>query len=227
MTDVVVGAAGLEFDAPKEPAWTDLADNKPDDAVRERAQREWDETHARMPVVPEVAPVPHMDATDRGWALSADDDESVGLRLAQLEGWGWRTLHSVSVGRRSSDIIDHLLIGPGGVFAINTKDHSNAKVWVSDGVIFVDGEETPHLRIARYEGGRVSEVLTRETPWTVPATPVVVVISDTYVVKRLPEDVVVLRRCDVPNYFKGLPRIFCEEYADWIFDTARKSTTWN
>ena len=227
MTDVATNETAVDFDAPQEPAWTDLADNKPDDAVRERAQREWDETHARMPVAPDLAPVLQMDATDRAWASGADGEESVGARLAHLESWGWRTLHSVSVGRRSSDIIDHLLIGPGGVFAINTKDHSDAKVWVSDGVIFVDGEETPHLRIARYEGGRVAEVLTRETPWTVPATPAVVIISDTYVVKRLPEDVLVLRRCDVPNYFKGLPRIFCEEYVDWIYDTARKSTTWH
>jgi hypothetical protein len=32
----------------------------------------------------------------------------------------WRVLHSVPVGSRDSDI-DHVVIGPGGVYTINAK----------------------------------------------------------------------------------------------------------
>ncbi|MBG6212216.1 hypothetical protein RCH23_000129 [Cryobacterium sp. CAN_C3] len=35
----------------------------------------------------------------------------------------WTVLHAVPVGSGSSDI-DHVVIGPAGVFTINTKNHT-------------------------------------------------------------------------------------------------------
>ncbi len=174
-----------------------------------------------------VLPAALSDALVDGLPSASLREESIGARLENLEGWGWHAVPSVQVGRRANDVIDYLLVGPGGVFAIDLKDHSSSKVFVSDSVIIVDGKETHHLMNARYKGEQATGVLTRETPWTVPVTPVLVLVSDTYVVKRLPEDVLVLRLCDVPNRFKGLPRIFSEEYADWIYDTANTPATWH
>jgi hypothetical protein len=42
----------------------------------------------------------------------------VGAVLESLDGW--RVLHDVSLGRGN---IDHVLIGPGGIFAVETKSH--------------------------------------------------------------------------------------------------------
>ena len=49
--------------------------------------------------------------------------------LAQL-GPEWTVLHSVPVGRGKSDI-DHIAIGPPGVFTINTKFSPGKDVWVA------------------------------------------------------------------------------------------------
>ncbi len=156
----------------------------------------------------------------------ADGEDSVSTRLEHLEGWGWRVLHAVTIGRRGTDYLDHLLIGPGGVFAISTKDHGGSKVSVSQEAIFVNDNQTDHLETTYSKGHRVAEVLKRETPWTVPVTPTVVVISDTYVVKRLPKDVLVIRRSDAPNYFQRMPRVYADEVVDWLYDTASESATW-
>ena len=210
---------------PANTEWHDLADNRPGAAVRERAQQEWDEYHARKPVISNVARFLNMNTPDRSWAQGADGEEVVGARLQQLESLGWRALHAIPIGTRGSDI-DHLLIGPGGVFTINTKNHDRAKVWVSDRVIMVNGQKTDHLRNSRYESERVSKILSRATPWSVPVTATVIILADTYTVKRLPEDVLVIRRRDVPNHFKRLPAIYSDEAVDVIYEAARRSTTW-
>lgn len=209
-----------------EPDWSDLAESKPGAAVREKAQQEWDEYHARKPVISNIAKFLMMDTPDRSWARGADGEEVVGARLQQLEDLGWRALHSIPIGTRGSDI-DHLLIGPGGVFTINTKNHDRAKVWVGERMIIVNGQKTDHLRNSRYEGKRVSDILTRTTPWSVPVTPTVIILADTYTVKRPPPDVLVIRRRDVPSHFKRLPAIYSDEAVSTIYDAARRSTTWS
>ena len=62
----------------------------------------------------------------RSWYLGALGERRVGKLLEQL-GPEWTVLHSVPVGSSTSDI-DHIVIGPGGVFTINAKNHSGATV---------------------------------------------------------------------------------------------------
>jgi len=209
----------------EDPTPGDLALNKPGAAVRAKAQQEWDEYHARRPVASTIARAFGRATPDQSWTRGAEGEEAVGARLAQLESAGWRTLHSIPVGTRGSDI-DHLLIGPGGVFTINTKNHSRASVWVGERMIMVNGKKTDHLRNARFEGERVSKVLTRATPWSVPAVPVLVILAEKLTIKRLPDDVRVVRRRDVPSYFRRLPWIYSDEAVAAIYDAARKTSTW-
>jgi hypothetical protein len=60
--------------------------------------------------------MPIIDRWDRG----AEGEEHVGKLLDALVDDGWRPLHDVSLGHGN---IDHILIGPGGLFAIETKSH--------------------------------------------------------------------------------------------------------
>jgi hypothetical protein len=53
------------------------------------------------------------------WARGADGEERVGGLLEQL-GDGWHVIHGITFGHGD---IDHVLIGPGGVFTIETKSH--------------------------------------------------------------------------------------------------------
>jgi hypothetical protein len=60
--------------------------------------------------------LPLVDRRDRG----ATGEEQVGALLDELAGGGWRVMHDVSLGRGN---VDHVLIGPAGVFTIETKSH--------------------------------------------------------------------------------------------------------
>lgn len=59
---------------------------------------------------------------DRGrWRRGAEGEEHVGQILEGLAADGWHVLHDVSFGRGN---IDHIAIGPGGVFTVETKSHA-------------------------------------------------------------------------------------------------------
>ena len=58
--------------------------------------------------------VPLVNRRDRG----ASAEEHVGGLLDQLAGW--RVIHDASMGRGN---VDHILIGPAGVFTVETKSH--------------------------------------------------------------------------------------------------------
>ena len=59
--------------------------------------------------------LPLVERHDRG----AAGEEKVGS-LLELLGGGWRVIHDVSLGRGN---VDHIVIGPPGVFTVETKSH--------------------------------------------------------------------------------------------------------
>src|SRR5271163_3221818 len=60
--------------------------------------------------------LPLVERRDRG----ATGEEHVGALLDDMSGRGWRVIHDASLGRGN---VDHILIGPPGVFTIETKSH--------------------------------------------------------------------------------------------------------
>jgi hypothetical protein len=54
------------------------------------------------------------------WMQGARGEESVGAVLDGLTGEGWLAIHDVSLGRGN---VDHIAVGPGGIFTIETKSH--------------------------------------------------------------------------------------------------------
>lgn len=89
--------------------------------------------------------------------------------------------------------VDHVVVGPAGVFAIETKCWSGC-VTVEDGGIFVSGrlpDRSPLLQV-QHECVLVRETLQRRG-WMGPVTPVLVFASDTFEAKIAEiENVVVL-----------------------------------
>ena len=77
---------------------------------------------------------------ERAWRIGADGEELVGAQLDKLirKDPRWKALHAIEVGDKGSDI-DHLVIGPGGVFTLNTKHHPKAKIWVGGNTFMVNG----------------------------------------------------------------------------------------
>ncbi len=60
--------------------------------------------------------MPLVERRDRG----AAGEEHVGGLLDELSDHGWRVIHDASLGRGN---VDHILIGPAGVFTVETKSH--------------------------------------------------------------------------------------------------------
>jgi hypothetical protein len=60
--------------------------------------------------------LPLVERHDRG----ATGEEHVGALLDALAPRGWQAIHDVSLGRGN---VDHIAIGPGGVFTVETKSH--------------------------------------------------------------------------------------------------------
>ena len=123
----------------------DLSTNAPGAGVREMA------TSAQLaaPVRSGFARALGVHNEERAWRIGADGEEKVAARLARVAKRDprWRFLHSIPVGTRGSDI-DHLAIGPGGIFTINSEHHPKAKIWVGGNTFLVDVHKQPYVRKA-------------------------------------------------------------------------------
>ncbi|MET9877255.1 nuclease-related domain-containing protein [Actinacidiphila glaucinigra] len=94
------------------------------------------------------------------WRAGLAGERAVGAELGRLASSGWRVLHSVPLPRDVD--IDHLLIGPGGVFTINTKHHRQKRVWVGDTAVTINrGAPQAYVRKSRVEAKRSAAILER------------------------------------------------------------------
>lgn len=208
----------------------DLALNRPGQAAREQAEQHLATQKSRSRVLSAVARALDVKTDERAWRKGAEGEESVGARLEKLRVHGWQVLHSVPVGERGSDI-DHVLIGPGGVFTVNTKNHPGKRIWVSPTQVRVDGHVQPYLRNSRFEAKRAATILSAAVGWEVQVRPALVLLTGTLIPDVTiksggPEDVLILDRIDIPRVFKKAPTRLSGEQVDQVFQMARRSSIW-
>jgi hypothetical protein len=230
----VVEAGPPPDEPPQEPSAAtgegeDLAARHPGAAARRRAEEERERLKAKAPVARIFARVLGVHTDERAWRVGADGEEAVGARLERLGEHGWHVLHAIPVGRNGADI-DHLLIGPGGVYTINTKNHRGKKVWVGERAVLVDGHRTDYLRNSRFEAERASKLLSAALGRCVPVQAVLVILTGSLVpnvtVKQQPADVLVLDRMDLPGVFRRAPLRMAAEEVEEVFALARRPETW-
>lgn len=213
----------------EQPAWHDVATHVPGQAAREQALRELAAMRQRTRVGTFIARALDIKTDERAWRVGAGGEETVGARLERLEKHGWHVLHAVPVGSRGSDI-DHVVIGVGGVFTLNTKTHPGAKVWVGARAIRVNGQPVPYIQSSRHEGERARQLLTHAVGFPVRVQPALVFLTGTFIpnvtIKQQPSDVRVLDRMDIPRVFKRARRQLSPEQVAAIYDAARRCTTW-
>lgn len=216
---------------PIEPmaTWVDLAANRPGQAAREQADAELAAMRDRTKVGAFLARALDVKTDERAWRVGAKGEASIGAKLDKLTKHGWYVLHAVPVGQGTSDI-DHVVIGPGGVYTVNTKNHPGKRVWVGKHAIKVDGFSVPYLRNSRFEASRAQRLLTARVGWPVFVKPVLIFLTGTLVpdvtIKQQPDDVHVLDRVDVPGAFSRAPERLQPHEIDAIHGIARRSTTW-
>jgi len=228
--EALVSDAGTEppRPAPVQP-WRDLAANRAGEMAREQASIELAAMRDRTKFGTFLAQTFDMKTDERAWRVGAAGEETVGGKLEKLRQFGWYVLHSVPVGTRGSDI-DHVVIGCGGVYTINTKTHPGKRIWVGSRQVRVDGHAVPYLRNSRFEAERATELLTRAAGFPVIVKPALVLLTGTLIpnvtVKQRPDDVIILDRMDIPGVFKRAPRRLEPDVVEAIFAVARRSTTW-
>lgn len=209
--------------------WVDLAENRPGQAARAQAVAELAAMKDASRVRTVLARVFDAKTEERAWRIGADGEKVVGARLDRLAGRGWHVLHAVPVGERGSDI-DHVVIGPGGVYTVNTKNHPGASVWVGKRGVRVNGHRAPYLRNSRHEAARASRLLTAAAGLDVQVRPVLVFLTGRLIpnvtIKQMLDDVLVLDRTDIPGAFKRTPRLLADQAVTAVYAAARRSTTW-
>jgi len=202
----------------------DLAMNRPGQAARERAR----ELKAEAPVHTFVSRLLGRKTDERNWRIGADGEGLVADRLSVL-GDEWHALHAVPVGERDSDI-DHVLIGPAGVFTINTKHHPQCKVWAGGETFIVNGTRLPYVRKSRHEARRAATLLTAAAGFDVEVTGIVAVVGahNGPTIKDQPADgrVMVLGRKQLVDHLRKQPEVLGAPSIARIFEVARHLATW-
>ena len=210
---------------PVEEPWTDLALNQPGEAVASEAKKAF----AEAPVMNVAARVLKVHTQERAWRLGAKGEALVGKQLAKL-GPEWRALHSVPIGDRGSDI-DHVAMGPGGVYTINAKNHPHKKVRVHGNSIFVNGTRVHYVRNSRYEADRAHRILSEAVGFPVPVVGLIAFIGvhEGFTVKAQPKDgrVVVLPRRGLADWLSRRGTVLYPDQLAAIYEVARRSTTWS
>lgn len=200
--------------------WTDLAANVPGQAVRKKAL----ELRAAAPYRTFVARLFSVHTEERAFRIGADGEEMVARRLRQLDPARWRVLHSLPVG---DDVdIDHLVIGPAGVFTLNDKHHPGKRVWVAERTFMVNGQRQPYLPKSCHEGRLTARRLSAVCGFSVFAHPVIVVVDAHLTIRAQPTDVHVVACKSVYKWLRAQSTTLSPEAVDVIYQYARRSTTW-
>jgi hypothetical protein len=102
--------------------------------------------------------LPQVDRHDRG----AKGEEQVGGLLESLGSRGWHVVHDASLGRGN---VDHILIGPGGVFTVETKSHPGpVQVGRLHGSVFGQAQ-AQRKAIEAIVGGHVEPLVVFSRAW--------------------------------------------------------------
>jgi hypothetical protein len=100
------------------------------------------------------------------WKQGAEGELLTRRLLRRLERRGWCVFHDLVVPpgprsrRRSSANIDHLAVGPGGVFLIDSKNYESRVYWLEGEGWYNKGRSLePRFEATRFEACRVAELL--------------------------------------------------------------------
>ncbi|QNE46513.1 NERD domain-containing protein [Glaciihabitans sp. INWT7] len=165
----------------------------------------------------------HPDA--RSWYSGALGEIVVAHALAQL-GEAWTVLHSVPVGPGAPDI-DHLVLGPAGIFTVTTHNHSGKKIWIGGSTFLVNGYKQEHMRTSAHEAERAARLLSSVTGRPVTVTPLIVVVNPASVTTgRKRPRVAVVSSNTLLRWLMRRPRVMSERAVAHFSMFAEERSTW-
>jgi hypothetical protein len=137
----------------------------------------------------------------------------------------WSVFNDIPVGERGANI-DHLVVGPGGVFTVNAKNLSG-KVWVGPKTFMVNGHHTDYLPKAANEAKRASRMLSAVLGHPVAVRGSLAVFADEITIKHQPEDVLVASPRSVKDWLLEQPDVLATHEVIEIAGAANKPSTWH
>jgi hypothetical protein len=206
-------------DAPV-PAESDLTRNRAAAAIEARAAELRPNGFQRL-----AARLLGLRTQATSWEVGAKGERIVDKRLAKLKRDGWQVLPSVM--KRSGADIDHLVIGPPGVFTINTKHHRDARIWVGEHTVKVNNAQKPYLPKSRHEARSAARVLTNAVGMQVQVTPVLAFVGAASISTRGSRgDVLIIRGEQAEQALRALPAVYSIQERTRIFTAARRAEIW-
>jgi hypothetical protein len=164
------------------------------------------------------------------WYWAAVGQLEVMARMDRL-GPEWCVVHGLP-GPEGDDTpalasIEHLVIGPAGVFSVTIHDHTRQNVWVSRRAFVVDGHRVQHIRHAEAAVGHVERMLEEATGHHVRASTIIAVIDPgSLQVRDLPKDVFVVAADSIGSWLRARERVLDSAAVDALSAVARQDTTW-
>jgi hypothetical protein len=164
----------------------------------------------------EASRQPYLDAV--GELHVADELEKLGSE--------WVILHDVPVGERGG-VVDHLAIGPAGVFAVEVRHQQADTITVRGDVLAINGVARPHVIRSRDVATDAAVTLTRATALNVPVRGLIVFLAPQSVsVRNEPDDVGVTSDRAVYKWLTDRQSTLDPAQVAMIADAAADPATW-
>jgi hypothetical protein len=160
---------------------------------------------------------------DRASQERAAGERGAGWWLGRLPE-GWFVFHDVPVGHRGANI-DHLVIGPGGVFTVNTKCLFG-EIVVYRRSITHQGSRTDYLSKASAEARRAASLLSAAIGRTVQVRGVLAILADEWTIVDEPPDVLVRGPRGAKNLMLNQPAVLRPSDVIVLAAAASKPSTW-
>jgi hypothetical protein len=153
------------------------------------------------------------------WRQGAAGERRTARLLDPLERHGWAVLHDLAIPRSRANL-DHLVIGPGGVFVIDSKQYRGRLQLDPTGRLWHGRYPlAPTLQAVSFEADQAAQVLPDPGVAVVP----IVAVHGAQVPwgKVVTDGVPVLPARRLPSLLRGLPAVLGPERVAWLADQAR------
>lgn len=181
------------------------------------------ELREASPVRTRIARLLGVHTDERAWRLGAGRERATAWWLGRLPE-GWHQFNDIPVGERGANI-DHVIVGPAGVFTVNAKNLTGA-VWVASRALLHNGHKTSYLPKAISEAKRAARLLSAVLGRPIEVRPVLAILADDWTIKEKPADVLVEAPRGVKDWLLRQPVVLSSADVIAICAAAAKPATW-
>ncbi len=204
-----------------QPSERDLAQNKPGAGLKVKITSMRKESPARY----FFSRIFRNQSDEMAWVKGLRGERIVGRQLNRL-GRQWRILHSITHGAQGADF-DHLVIGPKGVFVVNSKNHSGKVINANAGSFYVDGFKKDYLGIARSDALKAERILSAATGDPIVVTPVIAVLCRDFRDNGARSGAVpVLEATELRQWLKSRSSVLDPARVERLYAIARQEHIW-